>query len=225
MSWPNLLVTLIWIIFIILSYINRKCGYLHLLIDMVHCLFTLPCFGNSTWSMIMCFCTTLYIGIGRDLHCAMMLYFIASCIDCGIEGEMNWSDANEWCRLGKMNSYFPGCIGSIVDMLVAIRQPWYSPRHCKWFNGHKKMYCMNYTVVVSHDGYWCISTLVTLEVSTMSFFFRICIRVGITNSLTMMNTSSTWRSMLSRWRNVHHEAHLSSWAFSRHQWSCTKWIQ
>ena len=34
----------------------------------------------------------------------------------------------------------------------AIRQPWYSPRHSERFNGHKKMYFMNYMVVVSHDG-------------------------------------------------------------------------
>ena len=47
---------------------------------------------------------------------------------------------------------FLGCIGFIDSTLVKIRRPWKNPEHGKWFNGRKKMYCMNNVVIVNHHG-------------------------------------------------------------------------
>ena len=47
---------------------------------------------------------------------------------------------------------FPSCIGIIDGTLVKIRRPWKNPEHNKWFNGRKKMYCMNNIVIVDHHG-------------------------------------------------------------------------
>ena len=47
---------------------------------------------------------------------------------------------------------FLGCIGIIDGVLVKIRRPRKNPEHGKWFNGCKKMYCMNNVVIVDHHG-------------------------------------------------------------------------
>lgn len=78
--------------------------------------------------------------------------FVASCINHAIANEITWPDEAERARLGRMNTHFSGCIGIIDGTLVRIRHPYKNPDHAKWFNGRKKMYCMNNTVVVSHEG-------------------------------------------------------------------------
>ena len=55
--------------------------------------------------------------------------------------------------LASMIPSFLGCIGIIDGTLVKIYcRPWKNPEHGKWFNGHKKMYCMNNDVIVDHHG-------------------------------------------------------------------------
>ena len=78
--------------------------------------------------------------------------FIASYICKAISDEIRWPNLQERERLGKNLRHFPGCIGFIDGTLVELRRPWHNPNHTKWFNGRKKMYCMNNTVVVDHNG-------------------------------------------------------------------------
>ena len=54
--------------------------------------------------------------------------------------------------LASMVPGFPGCIEIIDGTLVKIRRPCKNPDHGKWFNGCKKMYCMNNVVIVDHHG-------------------------------------------------------------------------
>ena len=78
--------------------------------------------------------------------------FIASCVSWALRDEIKWPDVKERQALGSMVSAFPGCIGIIDGTLIKIRRPWKNPDHNKWFNGHKKMYCMNNVVIVDHHG-------------------------------------------------------------------------
>lgn len=54
--------------------------------------------------------------------------------------------------LGSLNHTFPDCIGFIDDTLVEIGRMWKNALHSKGFNNSKKIYCMNNTVIVSHEG-------------------------------------------------------------------------
>lgn len=78
--------------------------------------------------------------------------FVSSCLNEAIANEIRWPTAHERRIAGERLSEFPGCIGYIDGTLVKIRRPHRDPQHGKWFNGRKKMYCVNNTVVVDHDG-------------------------------------------------------------------------
>jgi hypothetical protein len=47
---------------------------------------------------------------------------------------------------------FQGCIGLINGTFIKIHKPWNDGAHKVWFNGRKKIYSMNNTVVVDHRG-------------------------------------------------------------------------
>jgi hypothetical protein len=47
---------------------------------------------------------------------------------------------------------FQGYIGLIDGTLIKIRKPWNDGAHKVWFNGHKKIYSMNNSVVLNHQG-------------------------------------------------------------------------
>ena len=80
--------------------------------------------------------------------------FIATSINWALRDEIKWLDELEREALASMISTFPDCIGFIDGTLVKIRRPWKNPEHGKWFNGHKKMYCINNVVVVDHHGFF-----------------------------------------------------------------------
>jgi hypothetical protein len=78
--------------------------------------------------------------------------FIASCINVAFAHEIYWSNEMERRRLASINPHFPGCFGIIDGVLVKIWKPWNNSNHAILLNGHKKVYCMNYTVVVLHKA-------------------------------------------------------------------------
>lgn len=78
--------------------------------------------------------------------------FIASCINVSIADEIRWPTPEERRNLSSRLPQFPGCIGMIDGTLVKIRRPYNNPEHRRWFNGRKKMYAMNNTVIIDHSG-------------------------------------------------------------------------
>ena len=66
--------------------------------------------------------------------------------------KIKWPDKLERQALASMIPTFQGCIGFIDGTLVKIWRPWKNPEHGKWFNGRKKIYCMNNVVIVNHHG-------------------------------------------------------------------------
>ena len=78
--------------------------------------------------------------------------FIASCVSWALRDEIRWPNVMVRQALASMVPGFSGCIGIIDGTLVKIRRPWKNPDHGKWFNGRKKMYCMNNVVIVDHHG-------------------------------------------------------------------------
>ena len=78
--------------------------------------------------------------------------FIATSINWALRDEIKWPDELERQALASTIPALPGCIGFIDGTLVKIRRPWKNPEHGKWFNGRKKMYCMNNVVIVDHHG-------------------------------------------------------------------------
>ena len=78
--------------------------------------------------------------------------FIASCVSWALRDEIKWPNVMERHALASIVRGFPGCIGIIDGMLVKIHRPWNNPDHGKWFNGCKKMYCMNNVVIVDNHG-------------------------------------------------------------------------
>ena len=78
--------------------------------------------------------------------------FIATSINWALRYEIKWPDELERQALASTIPALPGCIGFINGTLVKIRRPWKNPEHGKWFNGRKKMYCMNNVVIVDHHG-------------------------------------------------------------------------
>ena len=78
--------------------------------------------------------------------------FIASYISWALRNEIKWLDVIKRQALASMVSSFSGCIGIIDGTLVKICRPWKNPNYSKWFNDHKKMYCMNNVVIGDHHG-------------------------------------------------------------------------
>ena len=78
--------------------------------------------------------------------------FVASCINEALQHEIEWPDSYEREELGQQHPDFEGCIGFIDGTLVKIRRPYRDPDHSRFFNGRKKIYAMNNTVVVDHNG-------------------------------------------------------------------------
>jgi DDE superfamily endonuclease len=78
--------------------------------------------------------------------------FIASCVYVAASDEIRWPTTTERLHLATQISELPGCIGFIDGTLVQIRRPHGNPMHANWFNGRKKMNCLNNTVVVDHNG-------------------------------------------------------------------------
>jgi DDE superfamily endonuclease len=66
--------------------------------------------------------------------------------------EIQWPDSAKRAELAQRIPEFPGCIGLIDGTLCKISRPLNNPNHRIWFDGPKKIYSMNYTVVVDHDG-------------------------------------------------------------------------
>lgn len=78
-------------------------------------------------------------------------FFIASCVVEAISNEIRWPDAAERETLATQVPQFEGCIGFIDGTLLKIRRPTIS-EHRVFFNGRKKMYSLNNTVIVDHNG-------------------------------------------------------------------------
>lgn len=78
--------------------------------------------------------------------------FIASCINQAAADEIRWPSSAERQQLSAVLPQFPGCIGFIDGTLVKIRRPFRDTQHRSWFNGRKKMYCFNNTVIIDHNG-------------------------------------------------------------------------
>jgi hypothetical protein len=78
--------------------------------------------------------------------------FIAKCIVETCANEIRWPSSVEREKLGRSIPQMPGCIGFIDGTLCRIRRPYNDPDERRWFNGRKKMYCFNNTVVVDHNG-------------------------------------------------------------------------
>ena len=93
--------------------------------------------------------------------------FIASCINVAFAHEIYWSNEMERRRFASINLYFSGCFGIIDDVLVKIWKPWNNSNHAIWLNGRKKMYCMNYTVVVSHKAIFVHLVLILLGITML----------------------------------------------------------
>ena len=78
------------------------------------------------------------------------IYFLLSCINEALRDEIKWPSVDERVEAGSHE--FPGCIGIIDGTLVKIRRPWRDDNHGCYFNGRKKMYCINNLVVIDHFG-------------------------------------------------------------------------
>ena len=78
--------------------------------------------------------------------------FLSSCINEALCDEMKWPSVDERVEAASHAHEFPGCIGIIDGTLVKIRRPWRDENHGRYFNGRKKMYCINNLVVVDHFG-------------------------------------------------------------------------
>jgi hypothetical protein len=78
--------------------------------------------------------------------------FIASCINFTIVDEIRWPTIEEQQVLGTQLSQFQGYIGFINGTFIKIHRPWNNPTHQSWFNGWKKIYCLNNLMVLDHQG-------------------------------------------------------------------------
>jgi hypothetical protein len=79
-------------------------------------------------------------------------FFVCSVINSVLANEITWPNADTRAVLANRVPEFRGCIGFIDGTLCKIRRPYRNPDHARWFNGRKKMYSMNSTVIVDHDG-------------------------------------------------------------------------
>jgi hypothetical protein len=78
--------------------------------------------------------------------------FVASCINSALSEEIRWPSETERFQLGKRIAQFSGYVGLIDWTLYKIRRSYKDPNNRRWFNGRKKIYSVNNTVVVDHDG-------------------------------------------------------------------------
>ena len=78
--------------------------------------------------------------------------FVGSCINAAIGDKIRWPTVAERRISGTRLDEFLGSIGYIDGTLVKIRRPFQDPEHNRWFHGCKKMYSVNNTVIVDHDG-------------------------------------------------------------------------
>ncbi len=66
-----------------------------------------------------------------------------------------WQNSLAHCWIvidfGDITSVILSCIG-FIDETIKIHNLWNNPSHHSWFNGRKKMYCMNNIVVMDHCG-------------------------------------------------------------------------
>lgn len=65
---------------------------------------------------------------------------------------MMWLNEGVKCQLGSPNPYSRGCIGLVDETLVEIRKLCKNGHHSRGSNMRKKMFCMNNTMIVSHEG-------------------------------------------------------------------------
>ena len=79
--------------------------------------------------------------------------FIASCLNEAICGEIRWPTALERRELASLIPEFQGCIGIIDGTLVKIQRPKDASIQQVYYQGRKKMHCMNNTVIVDHHGF------------------------------------------------------------------------
>jgi hypothetical protein len=78
--------------------------------------------------------------------------FVGSCVNAAMTNEIRWPTAAERQSAATRIPQFAGCIGYVDGTLCKIRRPYKDPQHSRWFNGRKKIYSVNNTVVVDHDG-------------------------------------------------------------------------
>ena len=86
--------------------------------------------------------------------------FVCSCIVEAVQGEIEWPDANRRRALARTEPRFRGCIGIIDGTLCKINRPYTAnasrqqrARLSRYFNGRKKIYAFNNTIVVDHEGF------------------------------------------------------------------------
>lgn len=84
----------------------------------------------------------LYVMIQSSLHHVLMRHSRTS-----FDGPML-----ERLALANHIPQLRGCIGFVDGTLVKIRRPYENKNHNKWFQGRKKMYCMNSTILIDHHG-------------------------------------------------------------------------
>jgi hypothetical protein len=78
--------------------------------------------------------------------------FIASHINHTLANEILWPSSFERVALGSQWHELLKCLGFIDKTLIEIRKPWKDSKHWIWFNGHKKIYVMNNTMILDHHG-------------------------------------------------------------------------
>ena len=79
--------------------------------------------------------------------------FICDLICTYMANEVSWPDQNRRRELALREPMFYGCIGYIDGTLIRIQKPQLEGRFAeRYFNGRKKIYAMNNTIVVDHDG-------------------------------------------------------------------------
>jgi hypothetical protein len=76
--------------------------------------------------------------------------FIASCINHAYAHEILWPIIQKKHMLGTTILEFQGYIGLIDGTLIKIHKPWNNHEHNISFNGCKKIFLMNNTMVVDH---------------------------------------------------------------------------
>jgi hypothetical protein len=106
----------------------------------------------STSSMTTLRFWTHSCGIDPKVPSMMILFFLSSCINKALRDEIKWPSVDESVEAASHVHELPGCIGIIDGTLVKIRRPWRDENDGRYFNGQKKMYCINNLVVVDHFG-------------------------------------------------------------------------
>jgi hypothetical protein len=86
--------------------------------------------------------------------------YVCSCINKALGTEIQWPDADRRRFLAQMEPRFPGAIGVIDETLCKINRPYTANmsfadrrKYGRYFNGRKKIYAFNNTIVVDHEGF------------------------------------------------------------------------